>query len=134
MDTQTRSRQRIIRRLVVWTGCVLAAGALVLALLVSIYGGYRHGWNWTGIVEDAHYHKKTLWDWLNLLIVPAVLALGGYLFTRTENRATQAAAEQRAQDEALQTYLDQLGQLLLDGDRPLRQSKAPVEIRRVPAR
>jgi hypothetical protein len=33
---------------------------------------------------------------LNLLIVPAVLALGGYLFTRSETRATQAAAERRA--------------------------------------
>ena len=27
---------------------------------------------------------KTLWDWLKLLIIPAVLAIGGYLFTRFE--------------------------------------------------
>jgi purine-cytosine permease-like protein len=38
----------------------------------------------------------TLWQWLDLLIVPAVLAIGGYLFTRSENRATRVAAEQRA--------------------------------------
>jgi hypothetical protein len=30
----------------------------------------------------------TLWDWLELLIVPVVLAIGGYLFTRSGNRAT----------------------------------------------
>jgi uncharacterized protein YjbI with pentapeptide repeats len=71
----------------------------------------------------------TLWNWLKLLIVPVVLAVGGYLFTRSENRATQAAAERRAQDEALQGYLDHIGQLLLDKDRPLRQSKERDEVR-----
>ncbi len=55
----------------------------------------------------------SLWDWLKLLIVPVVLAIGGYLFTRSENRATQAAAERRAQDEALQAYLDQMSNMLL---------------------
>jgi uncharacterized protein YjbI with pentapeptide repeats len=71
----------------------------------------------------------TLWNWLDLLIVPVVLAIGGYLFTRTENRATQAAAERRAQDDALQAYLDQMGQMLLNVDRPLRQSKEGSEAR-----
>jgi uncharacterized protein YjbI with pentapeptide repeats len=32
-------------------------------------------------------------------------------------------ADQRRQDDALQAYLDQIGQLLLDKDRPLRQSE-----------
>ena len=61
----------------------------------------------------------SLWNWLDLLIVPAVLAIGGYLFTRTENRATQGAAERRAQDEALQAYLDQMsGMLIPNKDQP----------------
>jgi hypothetical protein len=71
----------------------------------------------------------TLWNWMDLLIIPAVVAIGGYLFTRSENRATREAAEQRAQDEALQAYLDQMGQLLLDKDRPLRESKEGDEVR-----
>ena len=59
---------------------------------------------------------KPLWSWLEILIVPAALAVGGYLFTRSENRRTQQIANQRAnddreiaaqrsQDDALQTYL-----------------------------
>jgi hypothetical protein len=36
---------------------------------------------------------KILWDWLDLLSVPIVLAIGGYLFTRSETQATQVAAE-----------------------------------------
>ena len=71
----------------------------------------------------------TLWDWLKLLIIPVVLATGGYLFTRSENRATQAAVEQRTQDEAFQAYLDQLGQLLLNKEWSLRQSKEGDEVR-----
>jgi len=106
--------------------------------VVGLYGGYRYGWKWTGIVKDADFHKRTLWDWLDLLIVPAVLALGGYLFTRSENQRSrdiagqqrtvdQEIADQRAQDEALQAYLDQMSQLLLDKDRPLLKSKMDSE-------
>jgi len=42
--------------------------------------------------------------------------------------AEQHIEEQRAQDEALQTYLEQIGQMLLDKDRPLRQSKEGDEV------
>jgi hypothetical protein len=75
--------------------------------LIIVICGYLFGWKWTGLP------KQTLWDWLSLLIVPSVLAVGGYLFTRSENRATQAAAERRAQDDALQAYLDHMSELLI---------------------
>ncbi len=76
----------------------------------------------------------TLWEWLDLLIIPIVLALGGYLFTRSENRKTQEIAEQqrdldrkiadaRRQDDLLQAYLDGMSQLLTDGDRPLHRAQ-----------
>jgi uncharacterized protein YjbI with pentapeptide repeats len=59
------------------------------------------------------------------LVVPVVLALGGYLFTRSENRRTQRITEQRAetdreiadqrrQDDTLQAYLDDMSELLQD--------------------
>jgi len=81
----------------------------------SIFLGfaYVYEWKWTRLVKNLDFHKRTLWDWLNLLIVPAVLALGGYLFTRSEDRSTQAAAERRAQDDALQAYLDQMSDMLI---------------------
>jgi uncharacterized protein YjbI with pentapeptide repeats len=81
------------------------------------------------LVLIASAVDKTLWDWLELLIVPVVLAIGGYLFTRSENRATRVAAEQRSQDEALQTYLDQMGQMLLDKAQHLRRSQEGGEER-----
>ena len=55
----------------------------------------------------------TLWGWAQLLIVPAVLAMGGYLFTWSANRHAQILAENQMRDAALQAYLDQMGELLI---------------------
>lgn len=86
------------------------AGGVVAALIVSVLIGYRYG--------------ITLWDWIKLLIVPAVIAGGGLWFNaqqqerqREDNRLQHERGLEienvRAQDEALQAYLDQMGRLLL---------------------
>jgi uncharacterized protein YjbI with pentapeptide repeats len=81
------------------------------------------------------FRGMTLRNWLELLVVPLVLLGIGLLFQiqqmEVEQRRLEAAQhieEQRAQDEALQTYLEQMGQMLLDKDRPLRQSKEGDEV------
>jgi hypothetical protein len=66
----------------------------------------------------------TLWDWLKLLVVPAVIAGGGLWFNRQQReRELEIASEQRkreveiaerrTQDEALQAYLDQMSDMLI---------------------
>lgn len=48
------------------------AGALALlgtAFVVTVVGGYALGWAWTG------YAGNTLWDWLELLVLPLTVAL-----------------------------------------------------------
>ncbi|MGZ3611524.1 MAG: hypothetical protein ACXVBU_15830, partial [Ktedonobacteraceae bacterium] len=57
---------------------------------------------------------KTLWDWLQLLIIPVVLALGGYLFTYTTGRTEREIASDRQCEEALQAYIDKISELLLE--------------------
>src|SRR5829696_59943 len=81
------------------------------------------------------FRGMTVRNWLELLVVPLVLLGIGLLFqirqSEVEERRLEAAQhieEQRAQDEALQTYLEQMGQMLLDKDRPLRQSKEGDEV------
>jgi len=80
----------------------------------------------------------TVRDWLQLLIVPVALVVISLLFTaqqdqrqqQIENQRAEAErelAEQRAQDEALQAYLDQMSTLLLEKD--LRNSEAGSEVR-----
>ena len=112
MYEQQQSRWRPTREQLLWAG-----GIVAVVFAATVLCGYLFGWKWTGLP------KRTLWDWLDLLIVPVVLAIGGYLFTRSENQATQRAAEQRAQDEALQAYLDGMAQLLTDKERPLHRAQ-----------
>jgi uncharacterized protein YjbI with pentapeptide repeats/cell division protein FtsB len=71
------------------------------------------------------FRGMTVRDWLQLLIVPLALVVIGLAFSvqqdarqqRVENQRAEAErelAEQRAQDEALQAYLDQMSQLMLE--------------------
>src|SRR5712692_8753540 len=48
---------------------------------------------------EAYQPGKTLWDWLQLLVIPLVLAVGGYLFNLTVNRNEQKSTQLRDQTE-----------------------------------
>jgi uncharacterized protein YjbI with pentapeptide repeats len=103
---------------------VLAVLVLGGVVEVIIYG-YVERPGWIGS------SGKQFWDYLDLLIVPAALALGVYWLNRRQNERDQQAEDaqqeralavesQRAQDEALQAYLDQMAQLLIE--HPLRRA------------
>jgi hypothetical protein len=47
-----------------------ALGVLALAFAVVIVGGYWLGWTWTGFSDNG-----TIWDWLQLLVLPSVLTI-----------------------------------------------------------
>jgi uncharacterized protein YjbI with pentapeptide repeats len=82
---------------------------LVLVLLALLMRAARTQ-AWTG------FGDKTLWDWLQLLIVPLVLVGGGFLFSTAQDNRQLAIEDQRAQDTALQGYLDQMSELILQKD------------------
>jgi hypothetical protein len=120
---------------------LIAIGVSLTAIIVllAIGGATR---SWTGL------RGKTVWDLLQLLIVPLALAVIGFLFTmqqdirqqhiedhraqqarKIENQraeAEQELAKRRAQDEALQAYLNQMSSLLEKG---LRDSDEGAEVR-----
>jgi uncharacterized protein YjbI with pentapeptide repeats len=108
VDQQRQSRWQPTRRQVLWAGA--AVGLLTVAILV----GYRY--------------DITLWDWIKLLIVPAVIAGGGIWFNQQQQQRSFEIAERRAQDEALQAYLDRMGNLLLKKDDPAVQPSVSSEI------
>ena len=84
---------------------------------------------------------KTVWDWLQLLgvlAIPVVIAVGGWMFSAQQSahqnkledqraKNERQIEEQRAQDAALQAYLDQMSQLMLGGN--LRDSEEDSEVR-----
>jgi uncharacterized protein YjbI with pentapeptide repeats len=133
MDQEPTSRERLedlLRLLLVpdWRptigqGLWMIRIAIVLSILILV--GYGYG--------------ITLWDWLRLLIVPAAIAGVGLWFNQQQREREIRIADQRAQtdreiadqgrlNDILQAYIDQMGQLLLDKDRPLRQSEWGDEI------
>jgi len=80
------------------------------------------------------FRGMTVRNWLELLVVPLVLVGIGLLFEMQQASRQQAMeeqqqtlAEQRAQDEALQAYLDQMSSLLLENG--LRSSQEDSEAR-----
>jgi uncharacterized protein YjbI with pentapeptide repeats len=103
------------------------------------------------IVLIASAVDKTLWNYLELLIVPAALALGVYWLnlrqderhqqdednrSRRESEAQAAQVKhaldvenERAQDEALREYLDQMSRWLTDKDTPLSEAQSDDNLR-----
>jgi uncharacterized protein YjbI with pentapeptide repeats len=123
---------------------VLGAATVVAAVVVLIRVGQHY--QWTGFGETVQPKpdtqeirpRKTLWDWLQLFIVPLALAAIGLWFAaqqefrqqQIEDQRAESEREiekQRAQDAALQAYLDQMSQLMLEGD--LRGSEEGSEVR-----
>ncbi len=131
---------------------------LLIAFLIAVVGGYTGSWyfSWTGLADytrppGVDERGKTLWAWLELLIIPAVLAGGAMWFSRAEREADRRIADERSKAErkianerskaereiaddrlretALQTYLDRMTDLLLE--RELRTSKEEDEVRAV---
>src|SRR5258705_13012444 len=114
-----RSKQRIRR---MW---VVSGIGIVLIVLALIYANGHWSWTWTGF-------NKTLWDWMQLLIIPVILAVGAFVFNLAQSRTQQQIAAQRyhndqdialnkQREDLLQTYFDRISELLLNKD--LRSSQ-----------
>jgi uncharacterized protein YjbI with pentapeptide repeats len=90
------------RKQKVWAARLTIVLLVLLGLLALIVFGFNISLG--NLVNDV-----TIWDWVKSLILPAVVAIfgtvGGAWFTR-----------QRAQETALQAYLDKMSELLIDED------------------
>lgn len=64
-------------------------------------------------LKNTGFETKTLWNWMELLIIPAVLAGGAYFLNRAERNNERQIETDRQQEVALQSYLDRMADLLL---------------------
>jgi hypothetical protein len=88
----------------------------------------------------TNFNDKGLWDVLDLIIVPVALAIGGY-FLSTRQKATeleiarrqreseQHIAKDREEEQALQTYFNEMSKLLFEYQLP--ESKEDSEQRSI---
>ncbi len=102
----------------------VASGAFAIAVRVL-------GWRWTGLTG------KTLWDWLQLLVIPLALVGVGFVLSSLQSAREQHREEQRAErgqrrearqaardreiaaddrrEQALRGYLQEMSDLMLQG-------------------
>src|SRR6266566_7879794 len=118
---------------------------LFIAFLAFTLAIHWLGWDWTGFAgysppTPQYQRGKTLWDWLQLLFIPILLAIGGYWFNQIQKSRDESAAAQRDKTEreiaadnqrevALQAYLDKMSELILE--KKLRDSAEEDEIRNI---
>ena len=82
-----------------WAALAVAIIAVVLVLIVLGYWvpGTGFGGRYTAMGEWQH--AKTLWDWMDLLLVPVILAAGAAIFTWVTDKRQQEIEERRARAE-----------------------------------
>jgi uncharacterized protein YjbI with pentapeptide repeats len=117
--------QTHIRKLTLTLGAILICAVVVGLLALTAYKDAN--WpEWTGFGTDTvmidnqkgqftviRQPRKTLWDMLSLLIVPAMLAGGAYWLSESAKRRDRLSEEHKAQEATLQSYLDKITELLI---------------------
>jgi uncharacterized protein YjbI with pentapeptide repeats len=97
----------------------------------------RRFWSWTGIPERQVAQvdgfqvqpSKTLWDWMQLVLVPAILIGATIVWSATQTSSANKREDRRSQDAMLQSYLTEMSGLTLG--KKLLSSKVDDPIRRV---
>lgn len=119
MPTPRYIGERVKRHLLIFWGFVLThkpltvLGTLIVLPLIGLFV-------WI-IFETIHrgntgFSAKTLWDWMDLLLVPAALGIGIWWLNRSEKSSERSIATDRLQETALQSYFDAMTELLLNHD------------------
>jgi hypothetical protein len=127
---------------------IVLMSAVIVLLSWGLYLRFVKGFDWAEWTGFGHYtaptgdyqRAKTLWDWMELFLVPSALALGAWLLNKTERERDERISDRQRQETALnekdkqqeatlQTYFDQMTELLLMHG--LRSSVRDSEVRTV---
>lgn len=109
-----RSPLLIIKRLLIMVALILVP-YLVLKFILLGYSASFTGFNQHPVPDPNHYQPaKSLWDWLQLLGIPVVLAAGAAVFNHLLDARSRDIATDQQREAALQNYLDEISKLLTD--------------------
>lgn len=81
--------------------------------------GYQAEWTGfaaSGRPTESYRPGKTLWDWMQLLIVPTALAIAAAYLNRQQKDVEQRQARDQQRETALQAFFTQIGELILEHD------------------
>jgi hypothetical protein len=100
------------KKYLLYIGFAIIAGLVIYVLAETVKA------------NNTGFETKTLWDWMDLFIIPLFLAGGVFYLNRSERENDRQRAEEHAKLEreiatdrqreaALQSYLDRMAELLL---------------------
>ncbi len=127
-----RLRFRHIKTSINWNWIASKARLLfwiLLAILsVSFILIFFYPLAWTGFITNIGgiETRKTLWDWLELLIIPIVLAVGGYLFRKSEVRLTREQFIDDESEKAITNYIDYVEDFLPTSPKKIDQTEVEI--------
>lgn len=87
-----------------WLNGFTVTVLVIATLLIITWSVFRPGW--------MGFRSKTLWDWFALMSFPVLLAT----VTFQLNQGQLQVEQQRAQEEAVQSYIDRVSELILTSD------------------
>ncbi len=101
-----------------WLIYLISAVVAIFILQFLITLGYQS--TWTGFGNSYHtttknqaiQPAKTLWDWMQLLVIPLALVIGGFFLNRAEKRREEQLTRERNEEVALNNYLDAMSELI----------------------
>ncbi|MBL8156353.1 MAG: pentapeptide repeat-containing protein [Anaerolineae bacterium] len=96
-----------------WLLIAAVVGVIVYVVVGALYQSEDSGLMAFGDPSTAQYERaKTLWDWMDLLIVPVMLAGGAIWFNNQARQRDEANKEIRYKEDMLQKYFDDMIALL----------------------
>lgn len=142
MEEQTKPQQTWVQK----NKRFLVIAIIVITIILFALTIIRFGWDWTGLTSvtgptvhqnEQYRPAKTLWDVLQLLIVPIILVIAGFWLNQIQKSREEKSGEKRAKTEqniaidsqreaAYQAYLDHMSDLFLKEH--FSVSKPPPEV------
>jgi uncharacterized protein YjbI with pentapeptide repeats len=101
-------------------GALIMIASLWAAYLLYLRLFKNRDWAaWTGLAaytapDGTYYPTKGVWNFLELLIIPVFIGVGAAWFNWQQTIREQNLAQDRQREDALQSYLDKMAELLLD--------------------
>lgn len=97
---------------------IILPTTVVISVIYLVLTGYKY--LWTG------FQNKTLWDWIDLLIVPLVLAIASWTLGRFEKNIESNISADRFRETTIQSYLSQMNLILSEQRDNLEKPNSPI--------
>jgi len=143
----TKNAQRILLSIAIIFLAIIAGifvfGIINQQAVSEVWGTIEKTTQYTNVNTGKIVTKtyRTVWDLVDLLLIPLVIAVGGYFFNQAQQKREQEFAEaqnenqrriglDRDQEQALQNYLDKMGELLLEKNLNTTKNKVVLNLAR----